>query len=190
MRLLIFILALTTLQTNLMAAGTQGAAGPQEIQNVPEGEGVFCMIEGAGWTKLGPATIAGTKTEGMKRFLETAGLSAIYTTITYKGTKASVRVSDARPVFFVRGIGSAQDALIVRLTQKKDNRETYTSSDHTSYDNKGGYKTSDICRLLVTPQSKDAFSAIPEETLKPGEYLITFGNVNVGFDFAVVSRAE
>jgi hypothetical protein len=190
MRLLSLLLALATFHVNIMAAGTGEADGAQQIQNVPEGQGVFCRIEGSRWTKLAPATIADTKTEGMKRFLETDGLATIYTTITYAGTKASLRISDVRPVFFVRGVGSAQDALIVRLTQKKGSRETYSSSDNTSYHNKCGYKASDICRLLISPHSQNAFSGIPEEALKPGEYLITFGNVNIGYDFAVIVQVE
>jgi hypothetical protein len=190
MRLLTILIVFAVLLTNLAAMATQEAAGPQKIQNVPEGEGVFCRVGGSQWIKLEPATVVDTKTEGMKQFMETAGLSTIYTTITYGRRKASLRVSDAQPVFFIRGIGSAQDALIVRLTQKNGNRETYTESSNTSYDNKGGYRTSDICRVLVTPYSKDAFSAKPEEVLKSGEYLITFGNINVGYDFGVAIRAE
>jgi hypothetical protein len=188
--LLRFLTLLLAIVAFLMAAAAQEIAAPQETQNLPEGQGVFCRTGGSKWTKLEPATVAGMRTEGMKRFVETAGLSTIYTTIAYKGTESSVRVSDARPVFFVRGAGSAQDALIVRLNKKKDNRETYTSSDNTSYDNKRGYKTSDICRLLITAYSRDAFSATPEEALNSGEYLITFGDINVGYDFAVVIRAE
>jgi hypothetical protein len=172
------------------AAAGQEIGELQEIQNAPEGQGVFCRIAEFQWTTLEPATITETKTEGIRRFLDTAGLSTILTIITYKGTKASVRVSDARPMFFVRGKGSAEDALIVRLVPKKDSRESYTLSDNASYDNKGGFKSSDIFRLSITPYSKVAFSAIPEKALEPGEYLLTFGNVNVGYGFAVVIRLE
>jgi hypothetical protein len=189
MHLLTFLLAFLTLLANLTTSSAGETVGRPGIPGFPEGQGVYCRMTESGWTKLEPATISELKSEGIKRFIETAGLSTIYTTITYKGSKASIRVPDARPVFFVRGTGSTQDAIIVRLTQKKDSRETYTESDNTTYDNKGGYKTSEIQRLLITPYSKDAFSATPEEGLKPGEYLLTFGNTNVGFDFSVFLSA-
>jgi hypothetical protein len=189
-RPLTFFLIFAAFLASIFTAGAQEISAPIEMPDTPEGQGVFCRIEASKWTRLEPATIADTKIEGMKRFLETVGLSNLYTTITYKGAKAKARVSIARPVFFVRGVGSAGNALIVRLIPKKDSRETYTESDNTTYDNKGGYEASDIRRLLITPYSKDAFSAAPEDGLDSGEYLLTFGNANIGYDFGVVIRGE
>jgi len=168
----------------------QEVSAQVEMPDFPKGQGVFCRLEASKWAALAPATIVDTELEGMKRFLETVGQSAIYTTITYSGEKAKVQIPDVRPVFFIRGVALAQNALIVRLTQKKDSRETYTESDNTTYDNRGGYKTSEIRRLIITSYSKDAFAATPEEPLKSGEYLLTFGNTHVGYDFSIVVLEE
>jgi len=38
---------------------------------------------------------------------------------------------------------------------------------------------------VVVPSLDGGFSATPEENLKPGEYLLTFGSANTGYDFGI-----
>ena len=48
-----------------------------------------------------------------------------------------------------------------------------------------GFDKKDIYRVVVVLSLDGGFSATPEENLKPGEYLLTFGSENTGYDFGI-----
>lgn len=162
------------------------ASRPSPIPGLPATAGAYYRQEDGAWMKLEPPVSNKSRTKGMGLFIETDGLSNLDMTTIYKGAQARIQIAAPQPVFFVRGVGSAKDAVIVQLTPKKDSRSVETSSSAATVDNKGGFKKGAIRKVLVTVYSDDSFSVIPEDELKPGEYLLAFGNSDVGFDFGVI----
>lgn len=168
----------------LLLVLAQGAK-PAPVPGMPAAAGVYYRQGDARWIKLESPAMADMKTRGMGLFIQTDGLSNLGMTAVYRGAQAPVRISDARPTFYVRGAGSAKDAMIVQLTRKKDSRTLQTSSSDATVENKGGFKKEEIHKVTVTAYSDESFSVTPEEALKPGEYLIVFGYATAGFDFGI-----
>jgi len=162
------------------------AAQPAPPPDLPAAPGVYHRQDGARWAMIAPAVIADTKTKGMSLFLETGGFYNPDLTVIYRGTRAPTQIPETRPVFYVRAVGSAKDAVIVRLTGKKDSRTLQTSAASAGTDNKGGFVKKDIRNVTVTVFSDNSFAITPDDPLKPGEYLLLLGLAHAGFDFGVV----
>jgi|WetSurMetagenome_2_1015567.scaffolds.fasta_scaffold29176_3 hypothetical protein len=139
----------------------------------------------ADWVQLKPAPIVRMKPKGLGMFMETEGYTSLGTNIVCRGGKAALRIDSSKPVFFVRGTGSSQDVLIVRLTQAKDARTVRGSSVNISVENKDGFKKGDIRKVAVTEYPDHSFSIAPVKDLNPGEYLLVFGSTASGFDFGI-----
>jgi hypothetical protein len=155
------------------------------IAGMPAASGIYFRQSEAKWVKLESAAMADMKTKGMGLFVATDGLSNLGMTAVYQGARARVQISNPRPVFYVRGVGSPRDAMIVQLTQKKDSRTIQASSSASTVENKGGFKREEIRKVTVTAFSDDSFSVSPIDELKPGEYLLVFGYAGTGFDFGI-----
>jgi hypothetical protein len=156
-----------------------------QIAEAPEAPGVYYRQNDTTWVVLKAAPIAEMKTSGMELFIATGGYTNLGMSIVCRGPEASLRIASPKPVFFVRGVGSAEDAFLVRLTQKKDRRTFRTSSSAASVENKGGFKRENIQRTAVTMNPDKSFLVTPEEDLKPGEYMFVFGYATAGFDFGI-----
>jgi len=165
------------------------AAKPDPVAGLPAEAGIY-FRQGDGWEKLQPASMAEMKTKGVGLFLETDGLAGLDLTMNYSGAHARVQIGTSQPVFYVRGFGSAKDALIVQLTQKKDSRAIRTSSLDVTVDNKGGFRKDVIRHVSVTEYSDGSFSATPDQRLKAGEYLLVFGHAITGHDFGITKAAR
>jgi hypothetical protein len=159
------------------------------VAGMPAAAGVYYRQAYAKWIKLEPAPMADMKTKGMGRFIETDGLSNLGMTVVFKGAAASMQISTPQPTFYVRGVGSAKDAIIIQLTRREDSRTIQASSSAASVGNKGGFKKEDIRRVTVIAYSDDSFSATPDEDLKAGEYLLAFAYATAGFDFGILAEA-
>ncbi len=155
------------------------------MPGMPATPGAYYHQDQTKWIRLEPPSANRSKTKGMGMFIETAGLSNLDMTTIYRGTHAAAQIRDPRPTFYVRDVGSAKDAVIVQLTQKKDSRSVQTSSSDATVENKGGFKKTEIRRVKASVYSDNSFSVTPEDELKPGEYLLAFGNSDVTFDFGV-----
>ncbi len=166
------------------------AARPAPIPGMPTAPGAYYHQDDAKWVRLESPTASRSKTKGMGMFIETAGLSNLDMTTIYRGAHAATQIPDAQPTFYVRDLGSATDAVIVQLTQKKDSRSLQTSSSDATVDNKGGFKKAAIRKVKVSVYSDNSFSITPEDELKPGEYLLAFGNSDVSFDFGIANRKK
>lgn len=162
-------------------------AKPTPPSGMPVGDGVYCRQSDGSWTRLQPVSMAGTKTKGMESFIDTAGYTNLSMTAAYKGAHAPIQISATRPDFFVRGVGSPNDAMILQLTMKKDSRELHASSTASSIENKGGFRKSEIRKVTVLVYSDDSFSVTPDEALSAGEYLFVFGYANAAFDFGITA---
>ncbi len=161
------------------------AAKPAPVPGMPAAAGVYFRQDDAQWIKLEPAAMADMRSKGMGDFLDTAGYHNLDVTVTYQGVQAKMQIAAQRPIFYVRGVGSAKEATVVHLTRKKDNRTVKTVSSAATTENKGGFTTEEIEPVTVTINTDDSFSVAPDQELKPGEYLLAFSYANAGFDFGV-----
>jgi len=167
------------------------AAQPQKPKQeppppgMPAPQGVYFQQGPEQWVQLAHIPPRGSRIKGMDNYLMTAGLTNLNMSFDYDGPRATLQLSARRPTFFVRGVGAAQDALIVRLTQKKDRRTVGTLSSLSGVKNKGGFKAGAIREVVTAPFSGGAFSVTPLVDLKPGEYLLVFGYPQAAFDFGV-----
>src|SRR5262245_58799373 len=96
--------------------------GISQSPSLPAEPGIYCKPDSAAWIRLEAASIDRSKMKGMETFVQNDGLTNMNTTFSYRGARASVRFKASQPVFHARGIDSVQDALIVRLSQRKDDR--------------------------------------------------------------------
>jgi len=135
--------------------------------------------------RLQPAPVAEMKMRGVDLFVTTGGFTNLGMDIVCHGARAAVRLNAAKPVLFVRGTGSSKDAMLVRMTQKKDSRTFQTSSADVSVENKSGFKKGDIRKVVVTEYPDHFYVLLPEEDLDPGEYLLVFGSAANSFDFGI-----
>jgi hypothetical protein len=161
------------------------AAKPAAIPDMPAASGVYYRQSDTRWIRLPPAPIAEVNTRGMRLFIETGGYTSLGRNIVCRGAKAKVRISAPKPIFYVREAGSSEDLMLIRLAQQKDTRTCETSSADASVGNKPGFRKEDVHKMAVTEYPDHSFSVTPEENLKPGEYLLTFGTVTAGFDFGI-----
>jgi hypothetical protein len=162
---------------------TAGASAPAPI--VPEKSGVYFRQHDTDWVNLQPVVIADSKTKGMELFVYSGGYTNLDIDITCPGAKAFLRLSVPKPAFYSRGVGSPKDAMLVRLTQKKDSRVCKTSFSNVTVDNKAGFRKADIQKLETAQYPDGSFSVAPAKELAPGEYLLVFSNSVSGFDFGI-----
>jgi hypothetical protein len=161
------------------------AAKPAPAPDIPASPGVHLRSGDSQWIRIEPASLVDTRTKGMDLFLQTGGFYNPDMTIVYRGARAPMQISEPRPTFYVRGIGSARDAIIVQLTGRKDSRTLQTSASAVAADNKGGFRKKEIQSLTGTVYADDSFSITPDRDLKSGEYLLLLSLTNVGFDFGI-----
>jgi hypothetical protein len=160
---------------------TEAAPAP----GVPESPGIYYLQNNTNWISLQPAVVADASAEGMELFVYTGGYTDMGMDIACRGPRASVRILLQKPILYVRGIGSIKDAMLVRLTKKKDRRVYKTSFSNVTVENKGGFKKQDIYKLNTSENADGSFSISPEKTVPPGEYLLVFGNTALAYDFGI-----
>jgi hypothetical protein len=153
--------------------------------SVPEKSGVYFRQDNADWVSLQPAPVSDSKSKGMGLFVYSGGFTNLDIDVTCAGAKASIRMPVPKPAFYVRGVGSAKDAMLIRLTQKKDSRVCRTSFSNVTVENKAGFRKEDIRKLVTAEYPDGTFSVVPEKELAPGEYLLVFGNSVNGYDFGI-----
>ena len=172
----------------LLALGLEASPQAARISlppGLPTAAGVYYQKSDTQWTKVDPAPMGNSKMRGMNTFLQTEGLAGLNMSFEYWGAYAALQIPERRPVFLARGIGAAQDALIISLTPKNHNRAVQTTSSDMTAENKGGFKKKDVRKVITTACSDGSFSITPIEDLKPGEYILVFGNANGAFDFGI-----
>ncbi|MBN1568290.1 MAG: hypothetical protein JXA73_10625 [Acidobacteria bacterium] len=151
---------------------------------LPEAAGIYFRQNDA-WIRLQPAIVSGASASGMELFVYTGAYTDMSMSITCPGPRASVRIQQQKPTLFVRGIGAARDAMLVRLKKKKDSRVLKSAFSNVTVENKGGFIKKDIYKLIIAEYPDGSFSASPEKRLPAGEYLLVFGNAPTVYDFGV-----
>jgi len=113
---------------------------------------------------------------------------------TFRDAHSPAQVSGAKPTFYVVQAPfmanvpgqSSRDVVIVRFDVKKDHRELQVTSGASAFTMKAGFSKERAPEITVTRISDSAFSIVPTQDLKPGEYLLTFGGTGTsGWDFGV-----
>jgi hypothetical protein len=161
------------------------AVSPAAILDAPEPPGIYVRQNNAAWIKLQPAQVIESKTKGLAAYVQTDGYTNLNVSGAYRGAKASLRISDYKPVFFVRETGSSKNFTVIRLESKKDRRTFQAAPSAATMDNKLGFRKIDIVKMVIVAQSGHSFSATPEDVLKPGEYLMIFDSITSGYDFGM-----
>jgi hypothetical protein len=160
-------------------------AKPAPVPGLPEAAGVYFRQDNTEWIKIETAVMAAMKSKGMGEFLETDGYTNLDMLVTYEGAQAKLQIPMPRPTLYVRGAGSAKDAMIVSLTRKKDSRTVRTASSVATVENRAGFRKDEIQRVTVTVYSDNSFAVTPEQDLKPGEFALVFGFANAAYDFGI-----
>lgn len=163
----------------------QGSKKAPPVPGMPKAEGVYYRQGPDTWIKLEPAPPLSSRMGGLDAYLQTEGLTNLDVDYVYPGGQASLHITETRPTFYVRGVAPAQDALVVRLTRRKDSRTVQTESSASMVGNKGGFKKRAIHTVTVVPYSDGSASITPDEELQPGEYLLAFGYATLSFDFGI-----
>jgi hypothetical protein len=165
----------------LLLQAVQTATAPK----VPESPGVYYLQDNVKWRSLAVAPIAKTTTKGLTLFVETGGYTNLDTDVICPGAKAATRFLVPRPTLYVRKVGIPGNAMLIRLTPKKDSRTFHKSSADVTVENKVGVRKSAIRKTSVTTYPGGLFSITPEVSLKPGEYLLVLGDATESYDFGI-----
>jgi len=137
-----------------------------------------------GWVRLEQALPSAAEARGVATALLTAGVSGVRMIQAYSGAASHLQIREQRPTFYVRGFAlSDQDVRIVRLEKKKDHREIVAASI-TPLNVKDGYRERDSNDVVVS-RTSDVIAITPRTELKPGEYLLSFGRLELRYDFGI-----
>jgi len=138
-----------------------------------------------GWLRLEQASPSAAEARGVATALLTAGVSGVRMIQAYSAAASHLQIREQRPTFYVRGVAlSDQDVRIVRLEKKKDHREIVAASI-TPLNVKDGYRERDSNEVVVSRTSGDVVAITPRTELKPGEYLLSFGRLELRYDFGI-----
>jgi hypothetical protein len=81
---------------------------------------------------------------------------------------------------------SRRDLLIVRFDKKKDHRELQTTNGGSMFTFKTGLSKDRMPDITTKMIAEGIFLVTPNEDLKPGEYMVTFGTFGIsGYDFGI-----
>lgn len=162
-------------------------AGAPACPNQPPG----VYVQGAdGWHALSSTTPF--KTKAAHGFLSsmTDGAVAARIESEYRGSHAAVQIQGARPTVCISHVITPAQPIIVRLREKKNDREL-DGGKIRALPVVGGMKTTKAPSSIVVPttidKSRHEITLVhPKADLAPGEYAVMFGPTNVAiFDFGV-----
>jgi hypothetical protein len=162
-------------------------ANPSAPPDMPPESGVYFRQDGK-WISLRTATVSGVNTKGLGQYIQTDGFTVLEMDFECQGAHALTRISLQKPVFYVRGVGLPNDALIVQFEQKKNSRYLRASLSDSNAVNKSGFRKNAVRKVEVVVFPDKSFSITPQENLKTGEYLLTFGNATNSRDFGIDHR--
>lgn len=158
---------------------------PAPIAGAPAAAGIYFRQAESQWQTMEAAAMADMKSKGISDFINTAGYTNLAMVVTYRGVRAGLQIPAAKPAFFVRGAGSAKDAMIIALAPSQDTRSVRTDSAAASVGNRAGFRKEDIRNVTATIFSDGSFLVTPDDDLKPGEYALVFGFPNTAYDFGI-----
>jgi len=161
------------------------AADAGRSPEVPEAPGVYSLQDESGWVTLQPVVTSDANAKGLQLFVYTGGYTDLGLNIVCPGSRALIRMLGTKPVLYVRAIGSAKDAMLIRLTKKRNQRVVRTAFSNVNMSNKKGFRREDVFKLILQESPDGFFSVSPEKELPPGEYLLVLGNAVPAYDFGI-----
>lgn len=157
--------------------------------SIPEEPGVHYKTPD-GWIRVEEVSPSAVEPRGVGIALLTWGLGGVRMIQAYSGAQSHLQIRERKPTFYVRGfVVSEQDVRIVRLEKKKDHREILAASI-TPFNAKTGYREHDVNDVVVSRVSGDVVAITPRTDLKPGEYLLSFSRLEVGYDFGIAAEKK
>jgi hypothetical protein len=153
----------------LLASSAVGLA--QESME-PPGYGVFCKVKDK-WQKLdyvSPLNASAGAFSGV--------------TLSFNGAGAALQLADHRPVFYVDGVPSARNMVIVVLDRKKDHRDLKVIRSGV-FAAKGGPDKKHLLDVVAQSVNDHTVSVSPSQDLGPGEYILTDSGGYGGYDFGI-----
>ena len=126
------------LELSLLFLFLAQAAEAVRTPDVPEAPGVYSLQGESVWARLQPAVTSDASAKGLQLFVYTDGYTDLDMNVVFPGSRASLRLLVTKPVLYVRAVGSAKDAMLIRLTKKKDQRIVRTAFSNVTVANKGG----------------------------------------------------
>jgi hypothetical protein len=175
-----FVIALSLLF--LLLAQTADAVHAPAVPGAP---GVYFIQGESAWVPLQPAVTSDANAKGLQLFVYTGGYTDLGLNVVCPGSRAAIRMLGPKPVLYVRAIGSAKDAMLIRLTKKGDQRVVRTAFSNVSISNKEGFRREDVFKLISQESPDGFYSVSPEKELPPGEYLLVLGNALPAYDFGI-----
>jgi hypothetical protein len=158
---------------------------PLPFPDMPSNPGIYFRQQDGTWLNLRTASLSGMRTKGLKAFIQTDGFSGFETDFVCDGAHAGTRIKLPKPVFYVLGLGTSKDIMLLQFERKKENRRIHASPVDATIVNKGGFRKNAIRKLETTVYSDQSFSVTPQEALKSGEYLLIIGQATNGYDFGI-----
>jgi len=143
------------------------AADAGRPPKVPEAPGVYFLQGESAWVTLRPAVTSDANAKGLQLFVYTGGYTDLGITVACPGSQASMRMLVPKPVLVVRAVGSAKDAMLIRLTKKRDQRVIKTAFSNVTMVNKEGFRKEDVFSLVLQESPDGFFSVSPEKELPP-----------------------
>jgi hypothetical protein len=164
-------------------------ATPKDMQSLSDG---FYYKASQGWQKLSPISMAGGGAKHVEKMF-VPGLTPQFVW-TFRGAEAPVQISERRPTFCVKESAAManiegrteRDLIIVRFDKRKDHRELQTTNGGNMFTFKAGLSKDRTPDVTVKPIADGTFTVTPNEDLRPGEYMLTFGGLGYsGYDFGI-----
>ena len=199
------------LQTNCDGVKTIQVGSPDtpivqasQLVGLPCKQGYFYK-SGTEWIELNHSVISRAKLKGIEKMILSGSIVSEGIDVVYEGPQALLKVSEARPTFYVHLPGqssfidqyffrSQTKQVIVQLDQKKSTRQLeIRPTGIFSYRRGSQFRKKDMHETVVTRVSRDVIAITPKSDLTPGEYLLTVlapgrhgAEGGHGYDFTVL----
>jgi hypothetical protein len=123
---------------------------------------------------------------------EMFGVGSVRLRTILPGASATMGVTEARPLFYIRGYRPGNRVYLIRANQKEDHRELRMtrSGDYAEWTR---FRSEDLIEVEIELLADDLARLRPTADLRPGEYVFVsaleprFRNIRLAFDFTVLS---
>ncbi len=173
----------------ITSAALWAQPGSTAIAGLPGEKGAY--YHGAsGWVALPQNPLMGFK-DGS--FNELTGLGPQHARVELPGAHAAIRISNARPTFYLRGMPAGVRLYLVHGTEKEDYREVRMNMTRR-FPNTPHFENKELSEVELEAVANDVVAVKPRTDLKPGEYVIVsaldpnYRWIRVGFDFGVSGK--
>ena len=139
---------------------------PSPVPGLPEQRGVYYQTS-SGFTAL-PIDVFWPDHRGTWKYF--TGFGAQHWTFEISGAQGRMRISDRRPVFYLRGMDADAAHKILRLASRHERREV-NASERLPYELR--FASADAHGYQITRISHDIIRLQPAADLTPGEYVLT-----------------